>query len=685
MDIAKIRTALKAITLGIGFSIAAPAFGATGELLLRTGSEPGAACREVGNQVFVEVQVDNLSDAINGIQASMTYDDSVIALNIAASTEEAGWTLISLTDSGGSVLYAVIRLGGSVGPLLGTPTKVATLVFDVVDHGSTAIQLQNSNTLLTTSAMDPEIINGANLTRVDSGLVSVDGASAGNNGPVCEGTALSLSATVPDEFANPPYTFVWAGPDGFNSTDQSPEVSASATLAMAGAYTVTVTNDDGCEFVAETVVTVNASPTPTITSDPGETVCAGTPVTLDAGAGYASYLWSPGGEITQTIEVTSSGTYSVTVTDGSGCTGSDDITITVNANPTANAGLDIDVCLSEINPVIGGSPTAAGGEGPYTYAWTGSGASFLDDPGDANPTFDVSAAGIGSHLICVVVTDLNACISASDCATVEVQPCLTVNLTIQGLSGDPNNNPTPYGAPGGADLTRVVEFVLTDCGLPVVADNRAEPVTFAPDGTDGSASVVLRNVSTDAVWLSAREGHTLRRLVPVNLSSGTDVVAMTLISGDVRTATVMQDGLIDIVDFSILASRWNENIAADLSIGADVNGDGKQNTNDFTAMQINYFMTGDEVDGCGGMGAIGLPDVPTKPGIPIKRGKKEVSVRRLSAIAPDAVSADITGDGMVDSRDIRRFAEIHNLPILPEFEAKLRRLENGDSIRLITP
>jgi len=43
-------------------------------------------------------------------------------------------------------------------------------------------------------------------------------------------------------------------------------------------------------------------------------------VTLDAGTGFASYLWSPGGETTQTITVLE-GTYSVTVTETNGCEG----------------------------------------------------------------------------------------------------------------------------------------------------------------------------------------------------------------------------------------------------------------------------------------------------------------------------------------------------------------------------
>jgi hypothetical protein len=50
-------------------------------------------------------------------------------------------------------------------------------------------------------------------------------------------------------------------------------------------------------------------------------VCAGSFLVLDAGPGYASYLWAPGGETTQQINVTPVATthYSVTVTDGAGC------------------------------------------------------------------------------------------------------------------------------------------------------------------------------------------------------------------------------------------------------------------------------------------------------------------------------------------------------------------------------
>jgi hypothetical protein len=50
-------------------------------------------------------------------------------------------------------------------------------------------------------------------------------------------------------------------------------------------------------------------------------VCEGSTLVLDAGSGYASYLWKPGGETSQQIQASplTSTFYSVTVTDGAGC------------------------------------------------------------------------------------------------------------------------------------------------------------------------------------------------------------------------------------------------------------------------------------------------------------------------------------------------------------------------------
>ena len=97
-------------------------------------------------------------------------------------------------------------------------------------------------------------------------------AVANNSGPVCAGGALNLTG-APAGMA----TYSWTGPDSFTSTLQSPPVSANATTAMGGTYTLTVTDANGCTNQASTIATINPLPAP-ITGT--TTTCIGLTTTL---------------------------------------------------------------------------------------------------------------------------------------------------------------------------------------------------------------------------------------------------------------------------------------------------------------------------------------------------------------------------------------------------------------------
>nr|MBK9652593.1 SprB repeat-containing protein [Bacteroidota bacterium] len=129
--------------------------------------------------------------------------------------------------------------------------------------------------------------------------------------------------------------------------------------------------------------TVNPLPTPSITG--ALAFCAGGSTTLSAGS-FASYLWSTM-ESSSTISVTTAGTFTVTVTDGNGCTASTSATTTIDVAPTATAGADIAgcVCCSTVFTVtgsIGGSATGASwnsnGGGLFSNggAWSGTGETY---------------------------------------------------------------------------------------------------------------------------------------------------------------------------------------------------------------------------------------------------------------------------------------------------------------------
>ncbi|MBK6901411.1 MAG: gliding motility-associated C-terminal domain-containing protein [Saprospirales bacterium] len=94
-----------------------------------------------------------------------------------------------------------------------------------------------------------------------------------------------------------------------------------------GGYSVTVTNIFGCQGVDVAVVQPLLGPVPNITG-PSST-CEGQAITLGAGGVFSGYNWSTGAA-TPTINVSSPGTYSITVTASNGCTGSDATTITEN-------------------------------------------------------------------------------------------------------------------------------------------------------------------------------------------------------------------------------------------------------------------------------------------------------------------------------------------------------------------
>lgn len=90
---------------------------------------------------------------------------------------------------------------------------------------------------------------------------------------------------------------------------------------------------DKCDAITSfSIETIHITP-PTLTE---ATFCAGTSVILDVGANYVTYNWNTL-ESTQSIEVSSAGTYSVTLTDNNGCTDTFNVVVTELPLPTVTA------------------------------------------------------------------------------------------------------------------------------------------------------------------------------------------------------------------------------------------------------------------------------------------------------------------------------------------------------------
>ncbi len=155
--------------------------------------------------------------------------------------------------------------------------------------------------------------------------------------------------TVALDAGNPGLTFAWS--DGTNAQ--------TTTASTSGTYTVTVTNSFSCS--TEDAAEVYIQPLPVVNLGIDQAQCGGS-VTLDAGYPGNTYLWSDN-STGQTLTVTTTGTYAVTVTDiNSGCTGSDDVNVTFYTFPVVNLGPDHTQC--------GGTVTLDAGNAGATYLWS---------------------------------------------------------------------------------------------------------------------------------------------------------------------------------------------------------------------------------------------------------------------------------------------------------------------------
>jgi hypothetical protein len=135
-----------------------------------------------------------------------------------------------------------------------------------------------------------------------------------------------------------------SGGDRYNwtsSTTITDPSSASQTISPQSSttYYVSITKGD-CTFFDSVVVTVYPKPTVTITPTSTTLVSATDKIILNATKGFSLYQWSTN-ETTDSIIITSAGTYTITIADANGCTASSSITIQSLVQPEMELSLPI--------------------------------------------------------------------------------------------------------------------------------------------------------------------------------------------------------------------------------------------------------------------------------------------------------------------------------------------------------
>jgi large repetitive protein len=291
-----------------------------------------------------------------------------------------------------------ITLTASAGSSYLWSTGAITQSINVATVDSYSVTVTNANGCSATSAAKSVAMSSA-------AIPTISGATA-----FCAGGSTTLTASAGS-------SYLWS----------TGATSPSINVTAAGNYSVTVTYANGCSRTSpDTVVTVNPLPTATITASGSTSFCPGGSVTLTASAG-ASYLWSTGAT-TPSINVSTGGNYSVTVTNANGCSAtSPDTVVTINPVPTATI------------TASGSTSFCTGGSVTLTAS---AGASYLWSNGQTSPSINVSTGGNYS----VIVTNANGCsaTSAQTTVTVSTYPA-TPTVTASG--------PTTFCAGGSVTLT----------------------------------------------------------------------------------------------------------------------------------------------------------------------------------------------------------------------------------------
>ena len=237
--------------------------------------------------------------------------------------------------------------------------------------------------------------------------------------------------------------------------------SSSETLAVStsGTYSTTVTDTNACS--ASSSVNVYIKPVPVVALGPNVSQCGGT-VTLNAGNTGQNFFWSDS-ETTQTILVSATGAYSVTVTNvNSSCTASGSIQVTIDTVPV--------VGFNTFAPKCGGYDTLDAGNFGSTYRWS---------DGSTNETLIVASSGN----YWVTVTDGNNC-TASAQGNVTINPLPNVTLNIQANVCNTIANFKLYGgAPTGG--TYYVDYIADTSFNTIDAGIQGHQVTYIYSDTLG--------------------------------------------------------------------------------------------------------------------------------------------------------------------------------------------------------
>ncbi|MEK7412280.1 MAG: SprB repeat-containing protein, partial [Planctomycetota bacterium] len=288
----------------------------------------------------------------------------------------------------------------------------------------------------------------------------------------CFGNATG-SITVSETGGTAPFTYLWS----------NGATTATITGLVAGAYSVTVTDDNGC--TSELIVMIIQPPllvanvTVTHESSPGAN--DGSAISMPTGGNPPyEWLWSNGSTANGIMNL-APGVYSLTLTDEAGC---DDV-VTVVINPADCATSTLAVSVTSTNESAPGAndgtatATPSGGVAPFTYDWS-------------NGATTAAITNLAPGTYTVVVTDAEGCgvvgTATIEAFEVDCDGTLTVSIASTNESSAGANDGTATATPSGG--TAPYSYAWSN-GATTASITNLSPGTYTVTVTDAEGCTVV--------------------------------------------------------------------------------------------------------------------------------------------------------------------------------------------------
>jgi PKD repeat protein len=315
------------------------------------------------------------------------------------------------------------------------------------------------------------------------------------------------SVTVSAAGGTAPYTYSWAPSGG---------TAATANNLAAGSYTLTVTDSRGC--INTVMANITQPPQITFALTKSDATCntangQATAVASGGVPGYA-YTWTPfGGNASATPATLSAQSYTVTVTDATGCVADTFVLINNLSSPTADTtGITPVTCFGGNDGSV--SIDTSGGVPPLTISWN-----------TAPVQTGTTATGLTSGNYIATVTDASGCIVQVAAFVPEpTRVTLTTSQTIVSCFGG-NDGTAVVTAFGGSP-----GYTYSWSTAPMQVNDTAVGLSAGPytvDVTDSHGCITQANYTiTEPPVLSSTISGT-----DVNCKSGNDGTATVVPAG----------------------------------------------------------------------------------------------------------------------------------------------------------